>query len=75
MRVVKRINPKSVTRERRRLKAYKRLMTEGRMTYPQIEQAYKSWMGTFVKMMSKKQIKHMKELFKQLYGKEPRWKK
>lgn len=74
-RVVKRINPKSVTRERRRLKAYKRLMTEGRMTYPQIEQAYKSWMGTFVKMMSKKQIKHMKELFKQLYGKEPRWKK
>lgn len=73
--VVKRINPKSVTRERRRLKSYKRLMERGEMSYPQIEQAYKSWMGTFVKIMSKKQVAHMKSLFKDLYGKEPRWKR
>lgn len=73
--VVKRINPKSVTRERRRLKSYKRLMERGEMSYPQIEQAYKSWMGTFVKIMSKKQVAHMKLLFKDLYGKEPKWKR
>ena len=73
--VVKRINPKSVTRQRRRLKVYKRLMDAGKMTYPMIEQAYKSWMGAFTRIMSKKQIEHIKELYKSLYGKEPRWKK
>lgn len=73
--VVKRINPKAITRERRRLKAYKRLMEKGLMTYPMIEQAYKSWMGDFTRIMSKKQIKNMKALYKELYGKEPRWKK
>ena len=72
--VVKRINPKSLTRERRRLKAYKRLISKGEMTYDRVEQAYKSWMGAFTKIMSKKQIKHIKELYKELYGKEPRWK-
>lgn len=72
--VVKRINPRSLTRERRRLKAYKRLISKGKMTYDRVEQAYKSWMGAFTKIMSKKQIKHIKELYKELYGKEPRWK-
>lgn len=72
--VVKRINSRSLTRERRRLKAYKRLISKGEMTYDRVEQAYKSWMGAFTKIMSKKQIKHIKELYKELYGKEPRWK-
>ena len=73
--VVKRISPKSLTRERRRLKAYKRLLTEGIIPYESIEQAYKSWMGTYTKVMSKKQISQIKQLYKELYGKEPRWKK
>lgn len=73
--VVKRINPKSVTRERRKLKAYKRLFDRGEMIYGDIEQAYKSWMGDHVRIMSKEQIKNMKQLYKQLFGKEPRWKK
>lgn len=72
--VVKRISPKSLTRERRRLKAYKRLLTEGIMPYESIEQAYKSWMGTYTKVMSKKQVSQIKQLYKELYGKEPRWK-
>ena len=74
-RVVKRINPSAVTRERRKLKAYRRLMEKGEMQYPDIEQAYKSWMGAFSKIMSKKQIRNLQTLFKELYGKEPRWKK
>ena len=73
--VVKRINPKSVTRERRKLKAYKRLMDRGEMPYERIEQSYKSWMGANVRMMSKKQIKGMKTLYKQLFERSPRWKK
>lgn len=73
-RVIRRINPVSVTRERRKLKAYKRLMDRGVIPYEDIEQAYKSWMGAFAKLMSKKQRKHMKQLFRELYGKEPKWK-
>lgn len=73
--VIKRINPEAVTRERRKLKAYKRLLDRGEMEYPDIEQAYKSWMGSYVRLMSKKQAKNMKQLYKELFGKEPRWKK
>lgn len=72
--VIKKINPKSVTRERRKLKAYKRLLDKGLIDYESIEQAYKSWMGAFAKLMSKKQISHMKALYKELFGKEIRWK-
>jgi uncharacterized short protein YbdD (DUF466 family) len=73
--VVKRINPKGITRERRKLKAYKRLLDKGDITYEQIEQAAKSWMGGFVNIMSRKQIKNMKMLYQELFGKELRWKK
>ena len=74
-RVVKRINPKTVTRERRKLKAYKRLLNKGIMPYENIENAYKSWMGTFAKHMSEIQRENMQHLYKSLFGKEPRWKK
>ena len=73
--VIRRINPKSVTRERRKLKAYKRKLDAGEIPYEDIEQAYKSWMGAYAKLMSKKQTNNMKYLFKELFGKEPRWKK
>lgn len=73
--VIKRINPKSVTRERRKLKAYKRLYEKGGIEYAAVEQAYKSWMGSYTPIMSKKQINNMKKLYKELFGKEPRWKK
>lgn len=73
--VIKRINPKAVTRERRRLKAYYRLMLRGEMQYADIEQAVRSWMGDFTDIMSKRQIKNMKSLYMQLFGKELTWKK
>lgn len=72
--VVKRINPESVTRERRKIKAYKRLYDRGLMDYDSVEQACKSWMGAFARLMSKKQISHMKALYQELFGKELRWK-
>jgi hypothetical protein len=72
--VIKRINPKSITRERRKLKAYRRQVDKGIMTYEDVEQAYKSWMGAYYPIMSKVQIFNMKKLFKDLYGKEPKWK-
>lgn len=72
--VVKRINPVQVTRERRKIKKYHRMMMDGVIPYEDIEQAYKSWMGAYTPLMSKKQVKNMKYLFKDLFGKEPRWK-
>lgn len=71
--VIKRINPKSVTRERRKLKAYKRILGK-EIDYDTVEQAYKSWMGAYAKLMSKKQRNGIKQLYKELFGKEPRWK-
>ncbi len=74
-RIIKRINPKQVTRERRKLKAYKRILVLGVIDYETVEQSYKSWMGAYAKLMSKEQVKNMKALYKELFGKEPRWKK
>lgn len=73
--VVKRINPKSVTRERRRMKAYKRLFDAESMPYIDIENACRSWMGDFARLMSKMQIGHMKDLYFSLFGRELIWKR
>ena len=72
--VIRRINPKAVTRERRRFKKYRHLMDCGKIPYEDIEQACKSWMGNYAQLMSKKQTKNMKALYKALFGKELSWK-
>ncbi len=73
--VVKRINPQSLTRFRRRLKGYKRLLEKGTLTQEDIDQCARSWLGTYYKIMSKRQLKNIKRLYKELFGKEIRWKK
>ena len=72
--VIKRINPKSVTRERRRIKKYAAMVQDGRMKAEDAENACKSWMGDYYKIMSKQQIKNMKALYRALFGKELTWK-
>ena len=74
-RVIRKINPKSITRERRKLKAYKRLLEAGKITYAEIENIFKSWVGANFKRMSHRQIYEMSELFKVLSGRSPKWKK
>ena len=73
-RVMKRINPKCLTREKRKLKAYKRLLDKGVLSYADIENCYKTWMGTYARHMSKKQREGIQELYENLYGRRPRWK-
>ena len=51
-RVIRKINPKNITRERRKLKAYKRLLDSGRIDYATVENAFKSWLGSHWKYMS-----------------------
>lgn len=71
-RVLKRLVPKTITRERRRLKKYKKLMEEGKMSYKDIELAYKSWRGNALRYHAYTSVKHLDALFDQLYIKE--WK-
>lgn len=74
-RVVKKINPKTLTRERRKLKAYKRLLDKKIIPYQDIENSYKSWLGNYVRYMSKLQRKNLQNLYKSLFERSPRWKK
>ncbi len=73
--LIRRISPKTVTRERRKLKAYKRLFDKGLMTYDEAENAFKGWIGSNWKSMSHQQIYSMNELFKELFGRSITWKK
>lgn len=73
--LIRRISPKTVTRERRKLKAYKRLFDKGLMTYDEVENAFKGWIGSNWKSMSHQQIYSMNELFKELFGRSITWKK
>lgn len=66
--VVKRINPQSVIRERKRLKAYKRLLDKGILTLNNIQQIYKSWICQYCKIMSKQQISNIQSLYETLFN-------
>lgn len=74
-RVLKRINQKTITRERRKLKKYKVQLDRGLMPYIDIENCYKSWMGNYAKHMSKLQLKNIQDLYFSLFERRPRWKK
>ena len=73
-RVVRKIHSKSITRERRRLKAYKRLLDKERLTYNEIENIFKGCMSSNYKNMSMKQIENMSQLYYDLFKEVPRWK-
>lgn len=72
--LVKRVNPKSVTRERRRLKGYRRLIDKGRMTYQDAEDAFKSWLVFNYKIMSRQQLRNLCTLYTELFGRTVTWK-
>ena len=73
--VIRKINQKAITRERRKLKAYKRLLDTGKINYAEIENIFKSWLGSNYKRMSRQQIFNMSELYIELFRKRPKWKK
>lgn len=73
-RVIRRINPESLTRERRRLKKYRILLDNGEISYENVKQSYKSWMGKYYKILSKKQRNNIKRLYMELFKEDVRWK-
>lgn len=73
-RVIRRIAQKNITRERRKLKAYRHLVDIGRMTEENVEECFRSWLGMQQKYMSNIQIINMIKLYKELFGGEITWK-
>lgn len=73
--VVRRIHPKAITRERRKLKAYKRLLDKGIVTMEEIDGYFRSWLSGNYKYMSRDQIYKMNSLYVKLFGRSIAWKK
>lgn len=73
--VIRRISRENIIRERRKLKAYKRLLDKGLMSEEDIENSFKSWMGSQCKYMSNQQIINMITLYQNLFRREILWRK
>ena len=72
--IIKRIKPKAVKRERDRLKALKRLLDAGRISEDDIENAFKSWLMENYKVMSVQQIQNINNLYQELFRRKIAWK-
>lgn len=69
------INPKAITRERRRLKAYRKLLEKNKITYSDVKNYFKSWLCGNYKIMARWQINNMLKCYEQIFGRVLIWKK
>lgn len=67
--IIERINPKSVKRIRRRLSRLSKKVQNGEVSYENAENMFKSWMGSFYKLMSRQTRQNLLTLFEELYSK------
>lgn len=67
--IIKRINPQRVTTMRRKIKKLAVKVENGELPYENVEEMFKSWMGDFYKLMSRKQRQNMVALYEELYSK------
>ncbi len=72
--VIQKPNKKGITRERRKLKKFRKMLDEGKMIFSDIDNQYKSWRGTIEKYASYYTLKNMDALFHQLFSKEKEYK-
>ena len=70
-----RLSKDSFTRERRKLKKFKKKNENGLMPLEHIEKSYKSWRGFALRYDSYKSVCKMNELYKDLFGYIPPYKK
>lgn len=66
--VVVRINPKTVTRMRTKLKKLKGLVDSGEVRLEKAESLFQSWIANYSRYMSKKQTKNLITLYRELFG-------
>ena len=74
-RIIHKINPKAVTRERRKLRAYRRLLDKGIMKQEEIDECFRSWLGGNYKNMSKMQVYGIIRLYYKLFERRLTWKR
>ena len=67
-RVVEKINKKRITRMRRKLKKLAAKVETGERDKSDIENMFRSWMGAYKRVMSKRQIDSMNRLYLDLFG-------
>lgn len=65
--LVIKVNPKTVTRERRKLKKYRKMVDQGRMPLIDVQNSFKSWLGTYDKLLSYRTKSSMKALYTDLF--------
>lgn len=68
--IVKRLSRSSITRERRRLKKYRKLVDNNRITFEEVFNAYQSWLGNAKQFDSYNTIQNMNRLFNSLFKEE-----
>jgi hypothetical protein len=70
-RVVIRPGRKSITRQRQKLKKFKKLHISGKMTLHEIRAGYMSWRGYILHFNSKRTVYNMDALYMRLFGVHP----
>lgn len=67
--IIKRINSKRVTVMRRKIKKLAVKVQNGEISYENVENMYRGWMGNYYKLLSKQQRENLIALYEELYGK------
>lgn len=67
--IIKRINPDRVASMRRKLKKLAVKVQNGEIDYICVEDMFKSWMGSFYKLLSKQQRHNLMRLYEELFDK------
>ena len=65
--LVVKINPKTITRERRKLKKYRKLVDQGRMPLIDVQNSFKSWLGAYDRLLSYRSKSNMIALYNNLF--------
>ena len=67
--IIKRMNPDRVTAMRRKLKKLAIKVQNGEIPYDNVENMFRGWMGSFYKLLSRQQRKHLIKLYEDLFDK------
>ena len=68
--IIKRINPTRVTTMRRKLKKLAVKVRNGEILYEHVENMFRSWMGSFYKLLSRQQRQNLISLYEELFDKK-----
>lgn len=68
--IIKRINPTRITAMRRKLKKLAVKVQNGEILYENVENMFRSWMGSFYKLLSKEQRLNLISLYEDLFNKK-----